>query len=96
MGRRARDAPMVKRIKIKIGPYVNTFALDREMLVGRAAAINHVREIRELARAFSQSQGASSGPANLSQLTSEANHIAFDDFNLTESLFGNAFEGNQE
>jgi hypothetical protein len=49
MGRRAKNVLMVRRIKINIGPHVETFELEDELLSGRTSALGRVREIRQRA-----------------------------------------------
>jgi hypothetical protein len=79
--------PIIRKIRIRIGPEGETFALDRELLVGRSAAVKRVRGMRELAQAFLRDRGPLGGSAefgtsdsmNFTLFPMEPNRIALDD-----------------
>jgi hypothetical protein len=98
MGRRGKTTPIINKIRIKIGRDVETFTLDRELLVGRSAAVKRVREMRGLAQAFLQdrrsfgcgTEPSTSEPVNLSLFPVEPSRCALDELELPSLEIGTA------
>jgi hypothetical protein len=98
MGRRGKMTPIINKIRITIGREVETFTLNRELLVSRSAAVKRVRKMRELAQVFLRDRGPFSGRLepytneymSLSHFPVEPNRIALDDLEFPSLDMGPA------